>query len=159
MASLISAAEKSSISSIFSSSFDTWSRAIIVYKEALKVEVNNVNDKNDNLFGFGNTQQTPIYTYLPSLTGVFMAIIKDSDIVSTKSQANTTSLVPETMARIIASPISIKVKRDAYDFIEDGETSKIVDAFNREAYILDGHGCLQTFQGTEYYIYPLRKTV
>ncbi len=158
MASYITASEQSGILAVFSNSFDTWSRAITIYKEALKVEIPTSPSTDGNSFGFGDTQQTPIYTYLPARTGVFMAIIKDSDIDSTYAQASRMSLSPEIMTRIVASPISIKVRRDARDFIEDGRTEKIVDNFGQETYLLDGHGCLQTFQGSEYYIYPLRKT-
>lgn len=158
MSSYFTDTEKTNMLAIFANSFDTWARQIVVYKEAMKVEVTPSPSTVNNTFGFGETQQNPVYTYLPARTGVFMAIIKDSDIDSTAAQVNTTSLAPEIMTRIIASPVSIKVKKDARDFIEDGETDKIVDTFSDEIYLLDGHGCLQTFQGSEYYIYPLRKS-
>lgn len=159
MSSLISASESSGILAVISSSFDTWSRLITVYKEPIKVEVTPSPVSAGNLFGFGEIQQEPIYTYLPPVTGVFYAIIRDGDIPHTESQSKKTQLAPEIQTRIIASPISIKVKRDAFLFIEEGETTKIVDNMSEEVYILDGHGCLQTFQGSEYYVYPLRKTL
>ena len=143
---------------VFSDSFDTWARSIVVYKEPMKVEVPVSPSLDNNSFGFGEVQQVPVYTYLPARTGVFLAILKDSDIDSTKAQAINVGLSPEIMSRIVSSPLSIKVRRDAYEFIEDGRTDKIVDTFRGETYLLDGHGCLQTFQGSEYYIYPLRKT-
>jgi hypothetical protein len=158
MSSFISATEQSGILAMFSRSFDTWSRDITVYKEAIKVEVSQQPSTNSNSFGFGEVQQDPIYTYLPARTGVFKAIIRDSDIDSTAAQVARMSFIPEAMARIVASPISIKVKKDAYDFIEDGATTKIIDNFKNETYLLDGHGCLQTYQGSEYYVYPLRKS-
>lgn len=158
MSSLFSASEISGILSVFTNSFDTWSRSVTIYKEPIKVESNPPVSSSNNAFGFGESQEVPIYTYLPARTGVFMAILKDSDIENTNYQANKAGLVPEITTRIIASPLSMKVKRDAYIFIEDGKTEKIIDNMGGETYLLDGHGCLQTYQGSEYYIYPLRKS-
>lgn len=158
MAGYFSTTEQANVLAVFALSFDTWSRPITVYKGAMKVEVSPSPATDNNTFGFGDVQQNPVYTYLPARTGVFMAILKDSDIDSTLAQAAKSSLSPEIIARITASPLSIKVKKDAFDFIEDGATEKIVDNFGGETYLLDGHGCLQTYQGSEYYIYPLRKT-
>lgn len=157
MPSLISAGEQASILATFENSFDTWSRSIIVYKEALKIPVV-ASTQQGNIFGFGEQQQTPVYTYEDSRTGIFPAVIRDSDISSTSMQTSRVPLSPEILARIVASPISMKVRKDCHNFIEEGVTERIVDRMSGETYLLDGHGCLQTYQGSEYYVYPLRKT-
>ena len=157
MSSFFSTSEIAGISKVLSGSFDTWAREVIIYKDIKRVETSPTNP-NNNLFGFGEDQQEPIYTYLPPDSGRFMAIIKDSDILSSKGQRSEQALAPEIMVNVVSSPISIKVKQDAYDFIEDGETKSILDVLSNELYILDGHPCLQTFVGTKYYVYSLRKT-
>ena len=157
MASLFSPTEVTNMLSVFENSFDTWARTIVVYKEPLKVQVPNPNPSS-NTFGFGDVQQDPMFTYITPKTGVFQGIIRDGDIESSTKQMAGVPLAPEVMARILASPVSLKVRPDAAQFIEDGVTERIVDIISQETYLPNGRGCLQTFQGSQYWIFPLRKT-
>jgi hypothetical protein len=158
MASLISSVEQASILATFEASFDTWSRAITVFKEATKTEASPIPSTTSNLFGFGEAQQEASYTYSAALSQVFQGVIRDGDIAVASAQAKGMMLSPEILARILASPISLKVRKDCSDFIENGPTERIVDNKTGEVYLLNGHRCLQTYQGSEYYVYPLRKT-
>jgi hypothetical protein len=158
MSSLISETERQWILATFEESFDTWSRTIIVYKVPLKTLVTPLPSTTTNVFGFGESQQEPSYTIATQRTGEFPGIIKDSDIARTITQVSSVALSPEIMTRILASPISLKVREDCSTFIDDGETERIVDVLGNATYLLDGHGCLQTYLGSKYYVYPLRKT-
>lgn len=151
MASLISDTERADILAVFSGSFDTWSRNIVVYKEPLKTLVQP--QPTDGAFGFGEEQQSATYTYTPR-SGVYPAVIRYSDIE--KSIAKNSLLSPEILARIYSGPVSIKVKRDCRDFINDGPTERIV--IDGQPFLMDGDERLQTYQGSEYYVYQLRKT-
>lgn len=158
MSSILKDTERAAVLSIFDSSFDTWCRNIVIYKKPLKNPVLVTPDIQDNMFGFGERQDTALYTYESVVTGVFPAIIKDSDIDSALIQSRATALAPEVLARIIASPISMKVRPDAAAFLDQGETEKVVDPKGQAVYIMNGVGCLQTYLGSEYWVYPLRKT-
>lgn len=152
MASLISATERVEILAIISGSFDTWSRNIVVFKEPLKTPVDV--PPTNGLFGFGEMgQPSPSYTYEPR-SGIFPAIIKYSDIE--QNIAGNSPLSPEIMARIYWGPVSIKVRKDCRDYINDGPTKSFI--IDGQTFLMDGDERLQTFQGSEYYIYQLRKT-
>jgi hypothetical protein len=158
MANMMSASERSGVLAVFENSFDTWSRQVAIYKEPLKTLVVPQPTTTNNAFGFGEAQQEPIYAYQTPRTGIFPAIIRDSDIESSTAQSAGVPLTPEIIARILASPVSMKVRRDCANFIDEGPTEKIVDLKNGETYLLNGQACMQTYQGSEYYVYPLRKT-
>jgi len=151
MASLISAAEQSGILAVFSGSFDTWSRNIVVFKEPLKTEVTPA--PTAGLFGFGETQQDPVYTYTPR-SGIYPAVIRYSDIE--RNVADNALLSPEILARIYSGPISIKVRRDCRDYINDGPTERVI--VDGQTFLMDSDERLQTYQGSEYYVFQLRKT-
>jgi len=158
MANLMSTTEQANVLSTIDDSFDTWSREIIVYKEAVKVAVTPAPTTADNPFGFGESQHDPIYTYSTPRSASFFAIIKNMDIESPISQVRGMALSPEIISRILANPISMKVRKSCKDFIEDGPTERVFDPKTSETYLINGHFCLQTYQGSEYYVYPLRKT-
>lgn len=158
MPNLMSPTEIAGVLTVFENSFDTWCRPIIVYKEPLKTLVVPQPTTTNNAFGFGEAQQDAVYAYSVPRTGIFPAILRDSDIESSAAQSAGVPLTPEIVARILASPVSIKVRPDCANFIDEGPTEKIVDQRNGETYLLNGQACLQTFQGSMYYVYPLRKT-
>ena len=151
MASLLSDTERANILAVFSGSFDTWSRNIVVYKEPQKTPIDP--PPTDGVFGFGEEQQNPVYTYTPR-SGIYPAVIRYSDLE--KSIAKNSQLTPEMVARIYSGPISIKVQRDCRDYINDGPTERIV--VDGQTFLMDGDERLQTYQGSEYYVYQLRKT-
>lgn len=152
MAGFISVTEQAGILATFSGSFDTWKRDIVVYKEPLKTLVD-PQPQGNNVFGFGEQQQDPVYSYTPR-SGVFSAIIRYNDIE--RNPAKNAPLSPEILARIYWGPVSIKVERNCRDFINDGVTERILVDGN--SYLMDSDERLQTYQGSEYYIYSLRKT-
>jgi len=151
MASFISATEQADIIATFSGSFDTWSRNIVVFKEPLRTEISPL--PSENLYGFGESQQNPTYTYTPR-SGIFPAIVRYSDIE--KDIARNSLLSPEILARIYSGPVSIKVREDCRDYINNGITERFI--IDEQTFLIDGDERLQTYQGSKYYIYQLRKT-
>lgn len=155
MANLVSATERKNILAVFEDSFDTWCRDIIVYKQPLKTLVAPAPSTSNNSFGFGDNQQDPIYSYNQTVSGLFKAVIRDSEIESAARQA--ADLSPEMQARILTNPISMKVRPEAFTFIEDGPTEKVIDVKAGITFYLNGVAGLQTYMGSTYYVYPLRK--
>ena len=156
MAGYISETERRGILSVFEQSFETWCREVVIYKEPRKTIVTPQPPTTNNAFGFGDTQQDPTVTYSEvSITGVFKAILKDAEIESAFRQA--TDLSPEIQARILTNPISMKVRADAFAFLEDGPNEKIVDTQSGITYFINGVAGYQTYMGSSYWIYPLRK--
>ena len=152
MLSLISDAEKNYTAEIFTSIFNTWSRPIIVYKEPVKTLIS-PQDSNA-LFGFGNSQSTELYNYTP-ITGIFQALVAYQQILAPKKEDN---VIPEIDGYTTESPISIKVRCDAKDFISNGRTEKInVDG---NIYFLKSPiPKPQIFWNNEFYIYDLEEKI
>ena len=155
MANLVNATERASILAVFEDSFDTWCRDVIVYKQPLKVITTPQPSSTDNVFGFGSEQKDNIYTYDQTVSGLFKAVIRDSEIESAARQA--ADLSPEMQARILTNPISMKVRPNAFAFIEDGPTEKVIDVKAGITFYINGVAGLQTYMGSTYYVYPLRK--
>jgi hypothetical protein len=151
MAGFISESERSGILATFESSFDTWSRNITIFKDPLKTSVSP--PSSENLFGFEDQQQDPIFTYTLK-SGTYPAIIKYSDIEQNLSE--NAPLLPEPLIHVYAGHLSIKVKRDCRDFINDGPTERVI--VDGRSYLLESDERLQTYAGSEYYIFTLRKT-
>lgn len=151
MAGLLSDAEKTGILAVFESSFSTWNRTIVIYKEPTKTAVSQ--PSQNNLFGFGETQQDITYTLTPR-TGVFQAVIRYNDIEKNLEQSS--ELSPEIVARIYHGPVSIKVHRDCRDFINSGPTERV--EFDGQTFLMDSDERRQSYAGSEYYIFTLRKT-
>ncbi len=128
MPSLISTSEMTIITGILSDVFDTRSRRIIVYKESEKTSVGV--DPATLIYGFGESQQTDAYTY-SEVTGVFSAVVKYKTIDMGEIEDNS-----EMLVRISEDKISIKVRKDCRDFINNGKTEKIL--CDDKTYYVDG---------------------
>lgn len=152
MPSLVSSIEKSGVLKDFSNSFDTWSRTIIIYKDPIKTPTV-VPQSSSALFGFGEIQQNVSYTTTQN-TGIFQAVIRYNDIE--RNPAHESVISPELLARIYSGPISIKVKRDCRDFLNNGVTDSVV--LDNQVFLVNSDERLQTYMGSEYYIFSLRKT-
>jgi len=153
MAGFVSDSEKAGVVAVFSGSFDTWSRNIIIFKEPLKTAIPIPPSQDNNLFGFEDQQQDPIYTYTLK-SGIYPAIIKYMDIESNLSMS--APLLPEPLFHVYAGHISIKVKRDCRDYLNDGPTDRII--VDNRTYLQESDERKQTYMGSEYYIFTLRKT-
>lgn len=149
MPSLISATERAVLTGIFDNIFDTFERNIVVYKEPTKTLVSP--PPSENIFGFGPNQQQEVYTYQP-VSGVYPALIRYGD----PNQAQNADNNAEINAAIFSGPVSIKVRRDCRDFINDGPTNKLI--VDGRAFLLDSDERRQSFLDSEYYVFKLRAT-
>ncbi|MCX5658063.1 MAG: hypothetical protein NTZ48_07610 [Candidatus Omnitrophica bacterium] len=153
MSSLISDAEKVGILQVFEDSFDTFSRSITIFKEPLKTEISPPPSAQDNLFGFEASQQDELYTYT-SVSGIYPAIIRYGDIQGNLSEK--APLLPEPLFHVYAGTINIKVRKDCRDFLNEGTTDRIL--VDGRTYLPESDERKQTFCGSEYYVFTLRKT-
>lgn len=152
MSSLISSTEMNDATGVFSNIFDTWSRNIIIFKEPIKQQI--IPQDGNAIFGFGPTQSTELYTYIP-VTGVFPAIIRYNDRYATRDKSD--QFQPEIDEYISEGPMSIKVRQDCMDFISNsGKTVKI--QIDNQDYILDGVDFKEDyFWGSQFFIFDLER--
>jgi len=146
MPSLISSNEKQVLTGIFGDIFDTFCRNIVVIKEPRRIKISNCDDSK-NIFGFGESQNQAQYNYEP-YSGVFPALIHYGDVQKEK-------LTPELQSHIFFGPVSIKVRKEARDFINNGQTDKFM--VDTRTFILNSNERKQTFLGSEYYVYELKE--
>lgn len=143
--------ERTQIKADLDTAFDTMSsgHTILVVKEPIKTAITDPNDTN-NVFGFGPEQTEPIYTYTPE-SRTFPAVVRWGN------QAQWSPLSAEINASIDAGTITIKVKRDCYDYINEGGVQNIV--IDDRTFLLDGMGRRQLFLDDQtYYLFTLRAT-
>lgn len=148
MPSLITATERSNLTGIFNDIFDTFQRAIFIYKEPLKVP--NPNARPESFaFGFGENQTEDAYTYIER-TGVYPATIR----YAMSASDNTFKRLPDTNVWIPEGGCSIKVKKECRDFINDGKTEKII--VDEKTYFLNSEERKQMFLDSEFWVFVLQ---
>jgi hypothetical protein len=147
MPSLISTTEKTVLTGIFGDIFDTFARDIVVYKEPIKTAIP-VNPGNF-VYGFGEEQGQDSFTYT-EVTGVFPAVVR----YGTQPQDVTQNA--DINAYIADGEVSIKVRKNCRDFINNGKTEKIV--FDDRTFFLDSDEKKQTFLSSEFFIFKLKAT-
>jgi hypothetical protein len=144
MPSLISPTERENLTGIFNDIFDTFHRRIVVYKEPTKVRTSY--DPSNMVFGFGEQQTEEPYTYT-QVTGVFPATIRYKQGERSKFASDIDALIP-------ANGVSIKVRPDCRDFINDGKTEQIeVDG---RIFKLDSEERKQAFLDSNFYVFILK---
>ena len=142
---LISAAEKTTLSGNFLEVFDAFSRTVIIHKEALKTQVDNFNPDN-GVFGLGESQQSPIYTYTP-VNKAFPAVVRYKHNINDPTKT-------ELDAFFARGGISIMVQRDCYDYIMTNKTEKI--EIDERAWFVVGVPRAKKFLSNDYYVFYLQ---
>jgi len=145
MPSLISETEKNVLTGIFGDIFDTFQRPIIVYKSSIRTPVSV--DTSNFVYGFGGSQGQDNFTYT-EVTGIFPAVIRyglPPQEITQNADIN---------AFISAGEVSIKVRKECRDFINDGKTEKIV--FDDRTFAIDSDEKKQMFLNSEFFIYKLK---
>lgn len=132
---------------VFSNHFDTFSNntVITVFKEPQKILSN---PPTDVYFGYSQNQDLESITYVP-VSGNFPAIQ-----VFEKIENDTFAL--QTKTRNAESVVTIKVKPDAKDYINDGRNEKII--LNGIAYNDVSFYRTQNYFGLKYFYYHLKQT-
>jgi hypothetical protein len=104
----------------------------------------------DGLFGFGPNQASQNFTNTP-VSGVFSARLRYS-----YGPPQSTPLNPEINAYIFRQPVSLKVRQDAKNFIDNGKTWHII--IDGQNYFLDSESAEQSFLNAPYFVYTLKIT-
>jgi hypothetical protein len=145
MADLLTTTERQNISGIIDDVFDTFKRAIVVYKEPSKT----VSDVDlDFMFGYNAESQSSNYIYT-QVTGSYHATIKyiKSTSPDEPSQLLNTDLEDQL--------VRIKVNKQARDFIENGANQKCF--FDNKDFEFISNDTPKIFLGNTYYYYFLKE--
>ncbi len=144
MADLLSNKDKVSFQGSVLDLFDTFSRSIVIHKESIK----KITQVNVNLLpGYGNSSAPTNIEYIPRSQS-FRAIIdyKGKQSVSLENDAGI--LVPK-------GGISIKVKEETKNYINDGKTEKII--IDDKTFKLASNDTVRDYFGMKMYIYFLEE--
>lgn len=143
---LVSASEMAALSGDFNQAFETFSynRTIIVHKEALKT-TNSV-PANNGVFGLGENQTTPLYTYSP-VNRSFPAVVRYK--ANVKDPMKT-----ELDVFFSKGGISMMVQRDCHDYITLNKTEKI--ELDGRAWFIVGTTRAKKFLLNDYYVFYLQ---
>lgn len=144
---LLKETEISKISDGFAAAFQAFSsgRNITVHKAPLKTPVSNYTS-TDGLFGFGDSQQTPEFSYTP-VNQTFPAVIRYKANVN----QNTNSQLSAFYSK---GGISIQVQPDCASYILTDATEKI--EIDNKAWQVIGPPETRKFLTTEYYVFFLQ---
>jgi len=146
MASLLTTGDIAGLTGSFGQHFDTFSpfRTLTIHKEPLKT----ISSNEANIYaGYRETSNESNFTFTP-VSGAYPAIVV-WDVAKGQELTQLNTINPVTT-------VTIKVKRDARDFIRNGKN---------ELFEIDGlsfneltEGKVQNFLGLTYYYFTLRRT-
>jgi hypothetical protein len=144
---LVTGSILSDFTGVFGNHFDTFSNntVVTVFKEPQKIVTNT---PANTYFGYSQNQELESITYVP-VSGNFPAIQ-----VFERIENDTFGL--QTKTRNAESIITIKVKPEAKDFIDDGKNEKIV--LGGVTYNDISFHRVQNYFGLKYYYYHLKQT-
>jgi hypothetical protein len=144
MANLISSEEQAGLTGIYGDFFDTFKETIIIYKEPTRV-ISEIN--TSQLFGYGEVTNLANYEYIPN-SGVFEGLVRYSKDVAEFENAEEFGLTSPT------SEISIKIEKDAKDFIATGgKVEKVI--IGNQTYKIISDFLEDGFLSKDYYTYEL----
>lgn len=144
MASLLSSADKTRWSQDLETIFDTFKQNIVIIKEP-RIVVTDVS--RPRIFGYNQDSDPANITYVP-VSGVFPAIVNFE-----KNQR--ADRLNETANLVGLGQITIKVQKDASDFISVGKTMGI--EIDSQSFDLVSFQSTRGFLPSLYYIYELGK--
>jgi hypothetical protein len=145
MASLLTSAQKTIFKKGLDDLFDTFKQDIVVYKDA-QIEVVDVNQPR--MFGYNERVDISNINFIP-VTGVFSALVNYN-----KDQKQ--SYLNELGNLISKGDVSIKVKNDAYDFIENNGTTLNI-SINDTLYKILSSESFRRYITPDYYTYYLER--
>jgi hypothetical protein len=145
MASLLTTAQKAIFQKGLNDLFDTFKQDIVVYKDA-QIELINVNQPRT--FGYNERVDISNINFAP-VTGVFSALVNFNSDQKQNYLNEVGNLIPK-------GDVSIKVKNDAYDFIENnGATLNI--SINDTLYKITSSESFRRYITPDYYTYYLER--
>ena len=150
MPSLVTSNEQAILTGMYGSTFDTFSRPIIVYKQPIEQKLI-TGPSNPGLFGMGDGQVATQLTYT-AVSGVYPAIVR---YVNTKRNISAIEVIEESNSMAPIGEVTIKVRPNCWDFIEN---SGVTDKFSfdgRDFYFASKYKAMP-FLGALYYEYQLK---
>ena len=141
MASLLTSTQKAIFQKGLDDLFDTFKQDIVVYKEA-QIDIIDVNQPR--MFGYNERVDISNINFIP-VTGVFSALVNFNSDQKQNYLNEVGNLIPK-------GNVSIKVKSDAYNFIENnGATLNI--AINDTLYKITSSESFRRYITSDYYTY------
>lgn len=145
MASLLTSGQKALFKKGLDDLFDTFKQEIVVYKEA-KIDLIDINQPR--MFGYNERVDLSNLNFLP-VTGVYEALINYDKNQKQDKLNEVGNFIPK-------GDVSIKVKQNAYDFIENnGPTTNI--SINDTLYKIVSSESFRRFITPDYYTYYLER--
>lgn len=145
MASLLTSTQKAIFQKGLDDLFDTFKQDIVVYKEA-QIDIIDVNQPR--MFGYNERVDISNINFIP-VTGVFSALVNFNSDQKQNYLNEVGNLIPK-------GNVSIKVKSDAYNFIENnGATLNI--AINDTLYKITSSESFRRYITPDYYTYYLER--
>ena len=144
MASLLSDGDKARWVQDLETIFDTFKQNIVIIKEP-KIQL--INEAKPRIFGYNEDSDPSNITYIP-VSGIYPAIVKFE-----KEQK--ADRLNETANLLGLGRVTIKVKKDASDFISNGKTIAI--EIDSQSFKLKSFKSTRGFIPALYYIYELEK--
>jgi len=144
--SFINSNTAAEFSNAYDEFFDYFSRSFIVHKEPIKV-IQEL--QSTPLYGYGSSSDSVNYTYMP-VTGIFNGRINYNN-------ARDTDAVDSDLKIVFArGDVTLKVKKNARDFIANGKTIKL--EFDGKTWNVITEDSIQEYLNNFYYIYGLEQT-
>jgi hypothetical protein len=145
MASLISAQEIADYHQAINDHFDTFKRNITVHKTPIKKIISSIT--NPQMIGYQDNSIEQQIEYVPQSQN-FEAIIAYQDPFNV-------DIVEQIKIKTNSPIISIKVKKNARDYILDDKTEKI--AFDEKTFKVASNDIIKNYQGLIYYVFYLEE--
>ena len=145
MASLLTSAQKTIFKKGLNDLFDTFKQDIVVYKEA-QIELVDVNQPR--MYGYNERVDISNINFVP-VTGVFSALVNFNANQKQVHLDEVGNLIPK-------GDVSIKVKSDAYDFIENDSATLNV-GINDTLYKIISSESFRRYITPDYYTYYLER--
>ncbi|MAF26163.1 hypothetical protein CL634_11430 [bacterium] len=142
MASLLTQSDKDSFRDSIIDLFDTFSRDIVIHKEP-KIKISEVNPSSPILPGYGGGSNIQNEEYIAE-SKTFKAMIR----YSSKQGVEVDSFVG---AKIPVGMVSIKVQEDGKNYINEGQTEKVV--LDNKSFKLTSNDSVKDHFGYKLYVY------
>jgi len=146
MADLLSNTDKTSFQNSVLDLFDTFGRVITVHKEPQK-KVTSSNPAGAVLPGYKNTSNVENIEYVP-VSASFTAMVRYQDKQGVELEGEAGIGIP-------VGKVSIKVKSDARDYIDNGRTQKV--EIDGKSFRVASNASIKDHFGLKLYVYHLEE--
>jgi hypothetical protein len=149
MQSFVTPYEQSIISGLAETSFNTFSRPIVIWKKPIEVALSAPNVTYQGTYGFNEGPVAQNLTYIP-VSGIFSAIVR----YRSYRHIGEAEVLQDTNAFNVVGEVLIKVKKDCHDYIESGKTDKF--DFDGRSFFFAGVQEAHPYMSSLFYLYQLK---